>query len=114
MNSTLPCLDNDVQSKGSLTTSVFLDVAVPRQYEDSFYRGQIDVTFRIRIFQSRTPLRHVLELQHILEAKEERKPGLFIYTDGGPDHRVIYGAVTCMLVSGIFSGLSRNTRTFLE
>lgn len=91
-------LDRDVQSKGSLTPSVILDVAVPRQYEDSFYRGQIYVTFKDSIFQPSTPFRHVVELKHILEAKEERKPGLFMYTDGGPDHRVTYGAVKLSLI----------------
>lgn len=98
MNSTLSCLDHDVQSKGSLTPSVILEVAVPRQYEDSFYRGQVYVTFKDSIFQPSTPFRHVVELQHILEAKEERKPGLFMYTDGGPDHRVTYGAVKLSLI----------------
>lgn len=97
MNSTLSCLDHDVQSKGSFTPSVILDVAVPRQYEDSFYRGQIYVTFKDSIFQPSTPFRHVVELQHILKAKEERKPRLFMYTDGGPDHRVTYGAVKLSL-----------------
>ncbi|KAL3865743.1 hypothetical protein ACJMK2_043103 [Sinanodonta woodiana] len=87
MNSVLSCLDHDVQSKGSLTPSFVLDVDIP-----------VLVTFKDSIFQASTPFRHIVELETILKAKNENKPALFMYTDGGPDHRVTYGAVKFSLI----------------
>ncbi|KAL3875452.1 hypothetical protein ACJMK2_033399 [Sinanodonta woodiana] len=98
MNSVLSCLDHDVQSKGSLTPSVVLDVDIPGDATETFYRGQVSVTFKDSIFQASTPFRHIVELETILKAKNENKPALFMYTDGGPDHRVTYGAVKLSLI----------------
>lgn len=99
MNSVLSCLDHDVQSKGSLTPSVVLDVEIPGDVSETFYRGQVSVTFKDSIFQASTPFRHIVELEAILKAKPENmKPALFMYTDGGPDHRVTYGAVKLSLI----------------
>lgn len=97
-NSNLSCLDHDVQNKGSLTPSVVLDVDVPEDVSDSFYRGQVTLTIKDSVFEPSSPFRHMVELQHILEVQEDRKPCLIIYTDGGPDHRTTYHAVKLSLI----------------
>lgn len=96
-NSNLSCLDHDVQNKGSLTPSVVLDVDVPEDVSDSFYRGQVTLTIKDSVFEPSSPFRHMVELQHILEV-QDRKPCLIIYTDGGPDHRTTYHAVKLSLI----------------
>jgi hypothetical protein len=98
MNSQLSCLDHDVQCKGSLTPSVILDVDIPESLSDSFYQGQVSLTMKDSVFQPSTPFRHITELQHVLENKGEKTPVLFMYTDGGPDHRVTYHSVKLSLI----------------
>lgn len=98
MNFNLSCLDHDVQNKGSLTPSVLLDVDIPEDLADSFYRVRVTFTIKDSIFEHSLPFRHIVELQHILEDKKKRKPCLIIYTDGGPDHRTLCHAVKLSLI----------------
>lgn len=49
------------------------------------------------IFQPSTPFRHAIELKNILDVSE-KKPVLFLYTDGGPDHRTTYNSVKLSLI----------------
>ena len=45
------------------------------------------------------PLHHATELSRILRSKEEyRKPVLFVYSDGGPNHRIMYVSVQSSLI----------------
>ena len=46
-----------------------------------------------------TPLRHISELATILENMAPDKPVLFLYSDGGPDHRVTYLSVKLALIA---------------
>ena len=98
MNSSLSCLDHDVQSKGSLTPSVVLDVDIPNSVEETFYQGEVSLTMKDSVFQPSNPFRHVVELKNILDKKEEKKPVLFMYTDGGPDHKVTFHSVKLSLI----------------
>lgn len=98
LNFNLSCLDHDVQNKGSLTPSVLLDVDIPEDLADSFYRVRVTFTIKDSIFEHSLPFRHIVELQHILEDKKKRKPCLIIYTDGGPDHRTLCHAVKLSLI----------------
>lgn len=97
---TLAALDHDLGSKGSLTPSVCLHIDIPENTSDSFYHGQVHVTLKDSVFQPSTPFRHATELQQILkpEMDNEPDPYLLLFTDGGPDHRVTYGAVKCSLI----------------
>lgn len=97
LNSVLSSLDHDVSSKGSLTPSVVLNVDIPNDISESFYRGQVSLTIKDSIFEASSPFRHVAELGKILE-QDEKKPALFIYTDGGPDHRTTYNSVKLSLI----------------
>ena len=97
--STLSALDHDVNTKGSLTPSVCLQVDTPEEYGASFYRGQVTVTMKDSIFQPSTPFRHAAELKAILNMGNENPPPfLLMYSDGGPDHRVTYGGVKLSLI----------------
>ena len=51
-------------------------------------------------FESSSPLCHATELSTILRSKEEyRKPVLFVYSDGGPSHRITYVSVQISLIA---------------
>ncbi len=76
-------------TKFSIIPSVVLLIDIPERIEDSWYRGQVAVGFKDAAFESSSPIRHATELCSILKSKEEyQKPVLFVYSDGGPDHRV--------------------------
>ena len=49
-------------------------------------------------FQHSTPVRHACELYSILESVAISKPILFIYSDGGPDHRLTYVSTKLSLI----------------
>ena len=42
------------------------------------------------IFEPSSPIRHVTELNSILNTRSSNNPILLIYSDGGPDHRLTY------------------------
>ena len=51
-----------------------------------------------------SPLRHATELVlNIQNEFTEIKPVLFLYTDGGPDHRITYLSVQLSLISVFLS-----------
>lgn len=50
-------------------------------------------------FEASSPLRHATELYSVLKHEQEGRPILFLYTDGGPDHRLTYLSVQLSLVA---------------
>ena len=95
----LEALDHDWHLSG-LIASVALMTDTLETINDSFYRGEIHVTVKERIFQPSSPFRHMAELQKLLreggacdEHGHYKKPLLALYTDGGPDHRPTYLSV---------------------
>ena len=87
-------------TKFSIVPSVVLLIDIPDRIEDSWYRGQVMVGFEDAVSESSSPLRHATELSSILRSKEEyRKPVLFVYSDGGPDHRITYVSVQVSLIA---------------
>ena len=96
-NTILGALDHDVNSKGSLTPSVCLDVDIPETL-DSFYRGKVTVILKDAVFQPSNPFRHAIELlQNVLN--NDVKPMLIMYSDGGPDHMLKWGRVKLSLIA---------------
>lgn len=86
-------------TKFSIIPSVVLLIDIPETIEDSWYRGQVAVGFKDAAFESSSPIRHATELSSILKSKEEyQKPVLFVYSDGGPDHRITYVSVQLSLI----------------
>ena len=98
VTSQLSALDHDVQSKSSLTPSVTMICEIPDDINTTFYRGDVRVCLKDAVFQASSPFRHAAELSQILKRRGEVPPILFLYTDGGPDHRLTYYSVKCALV----------------
>ena len=88
-------------TKCSIVPSVCLLVDIPEEIDGSWYRGKVYVGFKDAIFEPSSPLRHSAELQNILVSSSNlsTKPILFLYCDGGPDHRVTYVSVQLSLIS---------------
>ena len=49
-------------------------------------------------FEPSSPIRHATELATLLQDKALTHPVLFIYSDGGPDHRVTYMSVKIAMI----------------
>ena len=74
---------------------------VPESIDQSFYSGKVVVTLKDAIFEPSSPLRHAAELVKVLKAAQVNtilRPILFLYSDGGPDHRVTYVSVQASLI----------------
>lgn len=72
--------------------------------ESTFYGGTPHVCLKDAIFESSTAMRHITELDELLNQHPVR-PIHFIYTDGGPDHRTTFITVQLAYIA-LF--LSRN------
>ena len=88
----------------SLTPSVTFSVDVPEDTEGSFYRGKVFVGLKGNCFEASSPLRHITELNKILEREGRNKEILCVYTDGGPDHRCTYYSVKLALICLFLKG----------
>ena len=62
------------------------------------FLGSVFVGVKDIVFESSSPFRHVSELHSVLQNNSFSKPILFIYSDGGPDHRLIYVNVQLSLI----------------
>ena len=52
------------------------------------------------VFESSSPIRHANELCNLLSSTFDAiPPALFLYTDGGPDHRLTYVSVQHSLIA---------------
>ena len=86
-------------TKVSIVPSVVLDVSIPDDISGSWYSGQVNIGIKEGTFEASSPLRHVSELYPLIEVHSQSKPILFLYTDGGPDHRLTYLSVQLCLIS---------------
>ena len=93
---TFEVADHDF-TKFSIVPSVAMIVDIPNDIHESWYRGQVMVGFKDAAFEASSPIRHATELSHVLSKNDElRKPVLFVYSDGGPDHRLTYALFNCL------------------
>ena len=95
---TLAVGDHDF-TKFSIIPSVALEVEIPDKFEGSWYTGQVFVGVKDAVFQSSSPLRHATELHSLLLQRVANRSILFIYSDGGPDHRLTYLSVQLSLIA---------------
>lgn len=72
-------------SRGSFTPSVSMKLHIPESIDGSWYDADVHVGLKCAVFESSSPVRHVLELEKNMPALG--KPITLMYTDGGPDHR---------------------------
>jgi hypothetical protein len=105
---TLAPLDGEMSAydhdfnKLSLTPSVSLFVDIPDNITESFYQGQVYISYKDTVFQPSCGLMHATELHINFEKQFEDKtykPNiLLLYTDGRPDHRCTYRSVQISLI----------------
>ena len=80
-------------TKFSLIPSVVLEIEIPDKFEGSWYTGQVFVGLKDAVFQHSNPLRHATELHSLLLQRIQNRTILYIYSDGGSDHRLTYMSV---------------------
>ena len=83
----------------SIIPSVALQVEIPEKFEGSWYHGKVLVGIKDAVYQSSSPLRHATELYSTLLKRIGDRSILFIYSDGGPDHRLTYVSVQLSLIA---------------
>ena len=86
-------------TKFSIIPSVALQVSIPDDISGSWYSGKVSVGMKEGAFEPSSPLRHASELCSLIQLDAEVKPILFLYTDGGPDHRLTYVSVQLSLIA---------------
>ena len=78
-------------TKFSLVLSVCFVIDIADTIEGSWYTGQPFVAFKDAVFKASSPQRHTAELHSLLVANNlHYYPILFLYSDGGSDHRLTY------------------------
>lgn len=98
INDTLAVGDHDF-TKFSLIPSVALVVDIPESMEGSWYTGDVFIGLKDAIYEASSAIRHAKELSNILSSKINGRSILFLYTDGGPDHRLTYISVQLSLIA---------------
>ena len=83
----------------SVIPSVVLEVTIPDTFEGSWYTGQVFVGIKDAVYQASSPLRHATELHKKLITRVGSKTILFLYSDGGPDHKLTYVSVQLSLIA---------------
>ena len=77
----------------SILPSICFIIDIPELVESSWYTG------KEAVFEPSSPPRHVVELYDIVTSQNlQMKPIMFMYTDGGPDHKLTYLSVPLALV----------------
>lgn len=101
---TFEVADHDF-TKFSLIPSVSLVANIPQEVTDSWYTGQVLIGLKEGAYEPSSPLRHMAELDGALSKYDllQGKSILFLYTDGGPDHRLTYLSVKLSLISFFLS-----------
>ena len=98
LNETYTVGDHDF-AKFSFIASVSLLIDIPETIMGSWYRGQVFVGIKDAIFEPSSPRRHATELYQYLLPHMTNRYGLFLYSDGGPDHRLTYVSVQLSLIA---------------
>ena len=96
-NQFMTVADHDI-TKFGLVPSVILVNDLPEEISGSWYRGQVHVLLKDTVFELSSPFRHACELYNVLQSSSVSKSVLFIYADGGPDHRLTYVSVQLSLI----------------
>lgn len=89
--------DHDFTKFGIIPSVIFI-IDVPDEVEESWYAGTVFVGLKDTAFEPSSPLRHSVELYNTLISIQAEKKILFLYTDGGPDHRLTYLSVQISLI----------------
>ena len=83
---TISAASHDLHHKASLTSSVYMNCAIPESTDKSFYRGKVTVIGKDSVTQQSNPLRHACALVKAI-GKLETKPSVLLkLSGGGADH----------------------------
>ena len=66
--------------------------------KDVHFLGTVFVGVKDIVFEPSSPFRHMAELHNVLQKNSFSTPVLFLYSDGGPDHRLTYVNVQLSLI----------------
>ena len=85
----------------SIVPSVCLFITIPESVEYSWYTRNVHVGLKEAVFEPSSSLLHVhaAEVYNLLTDILETCLVMFLYTDGGPDHRLTYLSVKLALIS---------------
>ncbi|PKY33751.1 hypothetical protein RhiirB3_395051, partial [Rhizophagus irregularis] len=98
VNSTLAASDHDF-TKLSFTPLVIFFIDVLTTIEDSFYHGNVFVSYKDIVFQPSNAIRHSTEFFNTIQLHYTFIPPILcLYTDSGPDHRTTFGSVQISLI----------------
>ena len=90
--------DHD-STKFSVIPPVALHIDIPEDISGSWYSGQVHIGLKEDALEPSSPLRHMTELRLLIESEAQSKSFLFLYTDGGPDHRLTILNVQLSLIA---------------
>ena len=96
VGSQLLAADHDF-TKFSIVPSVILCTDIPEEISGSWYDGKVMVMLKEGAFEPYSAARYSAEITTIIEQEVPNLPVLFIYSDGGPDHRLTYLSVKLAL-----------------
>ena len=83
----------------SIVPFVHLVVNIPEEITGSWCTGQVFASLKDAVFERPSPIRHMAELCEIFRINDIASvPTLFLYTDGGPDHRLTFISVQISLI----------------
>ena len=74
-------------------------INIPESIEHSWYEGTVHIAYKDAVHEPSSPTRHATELHSILVPQIGSKSILFVYTDGGPDHRLTYLNIQMSLIA---------------
>ena len=83
----------------SIIPSVIFRIDIPDSIDGSWYSGQVRVLLKDAAFQPSSAIRHATELNSWLCTRIGDRSILFLYTDGGPDHRLTYVSTQLSLIA---------------
>ena len=88
-------------TKFSLIPSIQLAVDIPNDIAESWYSGKVFVGLKEGAFEPSSPHRHMTELVDTIQSQNllTEKSVLFLYSDGGPVHRLTYLSVQLSLIA---------------
>ena len=76
-----------------------LRVDIPASMDGSWYDSQVFVGIKESVFEPSSALKHASKVHDILLTEMGTKSVLFLYTDGGPDHRKTYISTQLSLIA---------------
>lgn len=113
LNETFSVGDHDF-TKLSLVPSVAFIVDIPESMEEgTWYSGNVFVGLKDGVFEPSSPFRHAKKLFDILNSQMIDRSILFMYMDGGPDHRLTYISVQLSLIALFLRRCSNSSIAFL-